>query len=210
MWVLLLLISSVTHQQEKTRTCQRKKGNKQPSATKTRGIALAFLHVSPSGSVGDALLLSLGLSIRHLSIGLLDLIAVLRQDQLDVGRRGHEGIDSAVGTVGSATELGGTVHLDVRNVQRVDIETLNLGIALGVLEEIKEESARLLGPSALTTTDVVLLSLSSAAGVTLVSSEGHGILVLDDVVQEPLSLLERKPLDGLGRLTSVLEVNTEV
>ena len=89
----------------------------------------------------------------------------LGEDDLDVARRGHVGVDATVGTVGAATLLGGGIdlcnidyrtcfikkgsNLDVINNERVNVETLDLGIGLGVLEHAEQDAARLLGPATL-------------------------------------------------------------
>ena len=50
----------------------------------------------------------------------------LRQDHLDVARRRHVRVGAAVGTVGAAALLLGAVDLDVRDEERLGVETLDL------------------------------------------------------------------------------------
>ena len=50
-------------------------------------------------------------------------------------------------TVGAAALLGGLVDLDVLDNQVGGIETLSIGVGLGVLEETEEELGRLDGPT---------------------------------------------------------------
>merc|ERR1712060_944412 len=73
----------------------------------------------------------------------------LGEDDLDVARRGHVGVDATVGTVGAVTLFGGGIDLDVINNARVNVEALDLGIGLGVLEHAEEDTAGLLGPATL-------------------------------------------------------------
>lgn len=54
---------------------------------------------------------------------------------------------TTVGTVCSSTLLGGLVDLDVLDDQVSGIQSLGIGVGLGVLEQIEEELGRLDGPS---------------------------------------------------------------
>jgi hypothetical protein len=58
-------------------------------------------------------------------------------------------IDAAVGTVGSAAHLGGALHLDVVDHQMVRVQSLVLGVALRVLQQLQQELSRLDGPATL-------------------------------------------------------------
>lgn len=51
----------------------------------------------------------------------------------------HVWVDSAVGSVCSSSLLGGLVDLDVLNDQVFGVETLCVGVGLGVLEETEEK-----------------------------------------------------------------------
>lgn len=84
-----------------------------------------------------------------------------------------------------------------------------LSVALGVLQEAKNELSGLLGPTGLGG-KVVLLGLSVPANAAVVPPERHGLLVLDDILEELDGLPVAKTLDGGSRLPGVLEVNTEV
>lgn len=53
-----------------------------------------------------------------------DDLLLLGQDHLDVAGGAHVGVDAAVGTVSAPPHLGGLIHLDVLNDQRVHIQTL--------------------------------------------------------------------------------------
>lgn len=46
-----------------------------------------------------------------------------------------------MGTVSTTAELWSHVSLDVRDNQVIDIQTLDLGVRLSVLEEIQDEAA---------------------------------------------------------------------
>lgn len=52
-----------------------------------------------------------------------------------------------MGTVSSSALLGGLVDLDVLDNQVASVETLGVGVGLGVLQELKEELGGLDGPS---------------------------------------------------------------
>ena len=153
-------------------------------------------------ALANLALLSLGL------LGLLDGSLLLSQDELDVGGVGHVGVDTAVSAVGSSALLGGTVHLDVVNVQGLGVKALNLGVRLGVLEEVNNELARLLGPTSLG--GAVVLALSLTADTAEVHAEGDDVLVGDNVVHVALSSAEHQALDGVGSLNGVLEGKKEI
>lgn len=113
---------------------------------------------------------------RDNSLGLLDDLLSLGEDQLDVAGVGHVGVDlkdavqlifrpcsslgwyscqeqvgfltyTTVGTVGSSALLGSLVDLDVLDNQVASVKTLGVGVGLGVLQELEEELGRLDGPS---------------------------------------------------------------
>jgi hypothetical protein len=54
---------------------------------------------------------------------------------------------TTVGTVRTPPLLGGLVDLDVLDDQAAGIETLGVGVGLGVLEETEEELGRLYRPA---------------------------------------------------------------
>eukprot|EP01084_Bolivina_argentea_P079530 144258_1 len=82
------------------------------------------------------------------SLGLLDGLILGGQDELDVAGAGHVRANATVSTVGAAAHDGGTVDLDVRDEEVLDLEALDLGVRLGVGEEVEHVTARLLGPAA--------------------------------------------------------------
>lgn len=53
---------------------------------------------------------------------------------------------TTVGTVSSAALLGGLVDLDVLDNQGTGVETLGIGVGLGILQELKQELGGLDGP----------------------------------------------------------------
>jgi len=142
------------------------------------------------------------------SIGLLDNLLTLGQDELDVARVGHVGVDTTVGTVCPSSLLGGLVDLDVLDNQGTGVETLGISVGLSILEEAEKELGRLDGPSSLGDTE--LLALGGAASAAGISSHGDGLLVLLDVLEEGNSALKLPAVDGLGGLASVLERHSEV
>lgn len=64
------------------------------------------------------------LLLSHLLLWFGDNLLLLGQDHLDVAGGAHVGVDASVGTVRAPPHLGGLVHLDVLNNQRVHIQTL--------------------------------------------------------------------------------------
>ena len=60
---------------------------------------------------------------------------------------------TTVGTVCAAALLGGLVDLNVLDNQVAGVETLGVGVGLGVLEETEEELGRLDGPAGLVDTE---------------------------------------------------------
>merc|ERR1712035_212903 len=105
--------------------------------------------------------------------------------------------------VGTATHLAGTLNRDVFNHQVVHLKTLVLGIALSILEQVKKETGTLLGPPALG--DAPGLSLSTPAHTSIVHTEGHTLLFSNDILQVVNCSSQSHLLDGIGRLTCVLE-----
>jgi len=142
------------------------------------------------------------------SIGLLDNLLTLGQDELDVAGVGHVGVDTTVGTVCPSSLLGGLVDLDVLDNQGTGVETLGVGVGLSVLEETEEELGGLDGPSSLGDTE--LLALGGAASAAGISSHGDSLLLLLDVLEEGDGTLKLPTVDGLGGLASVLERHSEV
>jgi hypothetical protein len=141
-------------------------------------------------------------------LGLLDNLLALSEDKLNVAGVGHVRVDTTVGTVCPPALLGSLVDLDVLDDEGAGIETLGVGVGLGVLEETEEELSRLDGPAG--PGDTELLALSGTASATGVSSHGDSLLVLLDVLEEGHGTLELPAVDGLGGLAGVLEGDTEV
>lgn len=161
---------------------------------------------------------SLALSLAGNSLLLLldsgrsgDRLVDLSENNLHVARVGHEGVDTTVGAIQTTADLGGSVHLNVANVQQIVVQVLERRVGLSVGEEIHEELAGLLGPTGERARNVlVLLGLSSTANSTDGTTERNGILVVQDALQESLSLLKTHSTDGVGNSVGVLEVDTQV
>jgi hypothetical protein len=113
-----------------------------------------------------------------------------------------------VGPVGPPPHVRGTVDLDVLDDQVVGVQSLVLGVGLCVLQQVEKELARLGRPAALG--GAVNLGLSVSAYTSHESSEGNDFLLCDDILEILGGSVEGHLLDGLGRLTGVLEVNPEV
>ena len=71
------------------------------------------------------------------------------QHKLDVARRRHVRVDATVRSVRSSSLRDGLIDLDVRDVEIVNVQPLNLGIRFRVLEQVDQDLRALLRPSAL-------------------------------------------------------------
>mmetsp|Transcript_32591 Transcript_32591/g.81038 ORF Transcript_32591/g.81038 Transcript_32591/m.81038 type:complete len:260 (-) Transcript_32591:41-820(-) len=148
---------------------------------------------------------------RLLLLGPGDLPVLLREDQLDVARRAHVRVDAAVRTVGAPALLAGRVHLNVGDLELVDVEALDLRVALGVAEQVEQEHNALLRPARLAgRREREVLRLRSAPDATVEVGEGDRLLVVEHVLEVLLRLLERHATDRLRGLVRVLEVHVQV
>lgn len=93
-------------------------------------------------------------------------------------------------------------HLDVIDDQTVNVQTLVVGVRLGVAQQLQQELGRLLGPASLG--GAPLLGLRASADTTVEATERYALLVVGHVLQETLSATQRHVLDGLGCLVCVL------
>lgn len=80
-------------------------------------------------------------------IPLLDDLLALGQDHLDVARVAHVRVDAAVRAVRAAPLLRRLVHLDVLDDQVGRVEALGVRVGFGVLEQVDQVAAGLLGPA---------------------------------------------------------------
>ena len=113
-------------------------------------------------------------------------------------------------TVGAASHDGGLVDSDVVDHQILHVESLGLSVSLEVGQEHQEELASSLGPSADISGSLDHMALSMATNGSVISAEGNGVLVGNNVVEVFLSLHQGHSLDGSTDLVSVLEVNGQV
>ena len=132
------------------------------------------------------------------------------EDHLDVAGAAHVCVDATVGAVGSSALLGGLVDLDVLDdvLSGASGGVLCLGVALGVLEEVKEDDGALLGPATLA--HAIDLGLGAAADASVELAEGNATLLGDDIKKVALRLSEGQALERVGGVHGVLKVNTEV
>jgi len=144
------------------------------------------------------------LLLRFIRWNLGECLLFFNETNLNVAWRGHVRIDSSVSTVSPPSHLGGTVDLDVVNNQMVSVESLILGIGFGVLQKMKQELGRLLGPTTLRCT--VNFSLGMTTDTTHESSKGNDFLFGDDIFQVSGGPVKRHLLDSLSRLSGVLEM----
>lgn len=101
--------------------------------------------------------------------------------------------------------LGGLLNDNVADDELVDVETVNLGVGLGVLQEAEKELGRLDGPATLD--DTVLLGLGGTTDGTVVATEGDALPVCLNVLEVDESLRELEALEGGGGLPEVAEVS---
>jgi len=137
-------------------------------------------------------------------------IILLGENNFDVTGRGHVGVDSAVGAVRSAPHLRGAVDLDVVDDEMVHVEAFVLRVGFRVLQQREEEFGGLLGPTSLATRGVPGFGLSVTSGTANVTSEGHDLLELADVLEELGGASEGHALDGLSGLARVLVMHAQV
>lgn len=141
-------------------------------------------------------------------VGLWHLTVLLGDDDLDVGWARQVWVDSTVSSVSSSSLFRGLVDLDVLDDERLDIESLDVGVRLCISEESEDEDGGLDWPSGLVGTE--RFSLSSSANTSLESSERDSLLVLLDILKVLDRLGELHSGDGLGCLPGVLEVCSQV
>jgi len=114
---------------------------------------------------------------------LLDDLSTLGEDELDVGGVGHVRVDlgllgciyaiwtgctyTTVSTVSAPSLLGSLVDLDVLDDQVLSVETLGVGVGLGVLEETDEDLSGLDGPAGLGDTESLACSSQRVLGQLL-------------------------------------------
>merc|ERR1719278_2519550 len=104
----------------------------------------------------------------------------------------------------TSTSTPGSMLMEV-----ICVQTLVLGVALGVLEHVEEELGGLHRPPALGG-PVHLVGLGVAAHSSHEPPEGNDLLLSDHVLQILGGPVEGHGLDGLGRLPRVLEVHPQV
>ena len=99
---------------------------------------------------------------------------------------------TTVSTVGASPSLGGLVDLDVLDNKATGVETLGVGVGLGVLEEVREESGRLDGPAGLANTPLLAYE-RSANRTRLFSSTMPKFSIPSEASQSLLLLSHRRP-----------------
>merc|ERR1719360_269463 len=175
-----------------------------------RANSIRFVFSILHGSLGAAssqLLLLQFLSGNLLLFGLVinsnKCLFLLNQDHLNVTGRGHVGVDSTVGSVGTSAHLRGTVHQNVINDQVISIQTLVFSIALGIPQHIEESLAGLGWPSTLGSFEGLALGMS--ANSTVEPSERNDLLLSHNILQILLGSGQRHVLNGLGCFPGVLQ-----
>jgi len=141
-------------------------------------------------------------------LSLLDDLILLGDNDLNVGWVGHVWVNTTVGTVCASSLLWCLVDLDVGNNEVGGIETLNVGVGDGVLEETEQELSGLLWPASLGGTE--LLSLASSSSGSGETAEWDTLLMRLHVLEEGNCAGDLETLDGLSGFPGVLVGNTKV
>lgn len=135
-------------------------------------------------------------------------VLLLTEDQLDVAWRRLVRIDAAVRAVCSTADLRRSVHLNVIDDEVINIETFDVGVRLGVLEQAEQDLGGLLRPATLRDFEDFRLRLAAHAAV--VALERHDLLLVDHVLQVARGTSNGHASECVGGFTGVLEVNTQV
>lgn len=154
-----------------------------------------------------------GALLRHLGLGGLglgNLGRLLLNHQLNVCGACHVGTDSTVGSVSASSHIGGLVGVGVGDGHLLGVQALGVAVGLQVAEQVKERLGGLLGPEALVTGGLELLSLGVSASASTVLGEGNGLLVSQNILKEQLSSLQGHTLKNARNLTGVLVVHSQV
>ena len=101
-----------------------------------------------------------------------------------MARRRHVRVDATVRSVRSSSLRDGLIDLDVRDVEIVNVQPLNLGIRFRVLEQVDQDLRALLRPSALAVRGAFLLGLGRSPDATAKSAKDDASLHLHNRVQE--------------------------
>lgn len=94
------------------------------------------------------------------------------------------------------------------NNKPVDVQTLEVSVALGVSQKLEQKLGTLLGPASLGSAPCLALGLTTDASVE--TTEWDDFLLNNDVLEETLGTAKRHSLDGLSGLSGVLEVHPEI
>ena len=128
-----------------------------------------------------------------------------------MARGAHVGADAPVRPVGPAALLDGLVDLNVRDVERVDVEPFDFGVGLRVAQQADEELDRLGRPAPLTVVGRgLVLGLRGTSDAAAEAAEGDDALLPEDGLEVGLGLGELHLAEGEGGLAGVFEVDAEV
>ena len=111
-------------------------------------------------------------------------------------------IDPTVGTVGSSSHTGSPVALCVLNDERINVQALGVCVGFSVLQQRRDEFARLDWPSTLDSAE--LLGLRVTSNVTLVSSVWNDFLLCHNILEVCQSTTEVHATDGANYFPGVL------
>jgi len=138
-----------------------------------------------------------------------DGLVFLRKDDFNVAWTAQVRVNATVSSVCASAHLRSAVNLDVFDNQMIRVKTLELGIALSILQHLQKKLCALLRPSTLCR-EAPLLRLCTTSNTTCVPPERNTFLVRNDILQESDGTLQVHVLQRLRCLPRVLVVNTQM
>lgn len=117
-------------------------------------------------------------------------------------------VNSSMSSVSSSSHVWCSVDLNMVNNQRINIKSLNFGIAFCIFQKLEKEISTLFWPSSLRV--LVIFGLGFSANTSTESSEWNNLLLSDYILQVFVCLPDVHLLNSLGCLTGVLKMHPEV
>jgi hypothetical protein len=117
-------------------------------------------------------------------------------------------VDSPVSPVRPSTSLCCLVHLDMADIELLEVKPLDVSIALTVRKKVTDELDRLCGPTTLSRAELFGLGLSRDTSCML--SIRDTALLIEYILHVLFGKLQIHAADRCCGLISVLEVHSEV
>ena len=141
-------------------------------------------------------------------VSLGDLAALLGAVELNVTVRRDVRGDATMSTIGASAASNGALYGNVGDHALLCVQSLGLGIALEVDEQLFDGLHGLLGPS--TIAPLVLSNLSVSGDVLVEATEGNNLLMSQNSVHILNSLRDFHAFSVSCRFVSVLKVRSQV